>query len=194
MYVMKKHMELDGIAELRKFFIEKGAAKEYMKNDFFIRRGQNHNHIGFILEGGFRYLGYSSEGKEQIVGYSFENDFVVDYATFQIQKPPVIDAQSIKNSKVRVLTYDQFNTFYEHCGIPNFRSKVAETLLNDFGSRLLSMYCDSPEERYTKLIGRYPEILDLVSLKEIASLIKITPETLSRIRKKLRPLDLDQEF
>ncbi len=187
-------MELDGIAELRQFFIEKGAAKEYAKNEFFIRRNQNHNQIGFILEGGFRFLGYSSEGKEQIVGYSFENDFVVDYATFQVQKLPVIDAQSIKNSTILVLTYDEFNAFYDNCGIPNFRSKVAETLLNDFGSRLLSMYCDSPAERYTRLIHRYPDILNLVSLKEIASLIKTTPETLSRIRKKLRSLDLNQEF
>jgi CRP-like cAMP-binding protein len=194
MSILKKHMELDGIAELRQFFLEKGTPKEYAKNEFFTRSGQNHNHIGFILEGGFRYLGYSSEGKEQIVGYSFESDFVVDYATFQIQKPSAIDVQSIKNSKVRVLAYDELNTFYDNCGIPNFRSKVAETLLNDVSSRLLSMYCDSPEERYTKLIDRYPAILALISLKEIASLIKITPETLSRIRKKLRSLDLNQEF
>jgi Mn-dependent DtxR family transcriptional regulator len=65
---------------------------------------------------------------------------------------------------------------------------VAEALLNDVSTRLLSMYCDSPKERYTKLIARYPDILTLVSLKEIASLIKVTPETLSRIRRKLKPL------
>ena len=187
-------MELDGIAELRQFFIDKGIAKEYGKNEFFIRREQKHNHIGFVLEGGFRYLGVTSEGKEQIMGYSFENDFVVDYATFQIQRPPAIDVQSIRNSTVLALTYDELNAFYGSCGVPDFRSKVAETLLNDISTRLLSMYCDSPEERYTKLIDRYPDILTLVSLKEIASLIKITPETLSRIRKKLKPLDLNQEF
>jgi len=194
MPLSKKHLELDGIAELGQFFIEKGTSREYAKNELFIHRGQNLNYIGFIVKGGFRYLGYSSEGKEQILGYSFENDFVVDYATFQIQKPPAIDAQSIKDSTVLVLTYDEFNAFYENCGIHNLRSKVAETLLYDVSTRLLSMYCDSPEERYTKLIARYPDILTRVSLKEIASLIKVTPETLSRIRKKLRSLDLNQEF
>lgn len=187
-------MELDGIAELRQFFIEKGTLKEYEKRELFMRRGQSHNYIGFIVKGGFRYLGYTSEGKEQIVGYSFENDFVVDYATFQIQEPPVIDAQSVGNSRVLVITYNEFNAFFENCNIPNLRGKVAEALLNDVSTRLLSMYCDSPEERYTKLIARYPDILKLVSLKEIASLIKVTPETLSRIRRKLKSLDLNQEF
>ena len=62
---------------------------------------------------------------------------------------------------------------------------MAEPLLNDVSTRLLSMYCDSPEECYTKLINRYPDIVNLISLKEIASLIKVAPETLSRIRRKL---------
>ena len=185
MSVFNRYLELEGIAELRQFFIEKGTRKEYRKNEFFVQRGQKYNYVGFIIKGGFRYLGYTSDGKEQIVGYSFEDDFVVDYATFQIQKPAAIDAKTIGNSTVLLLTYDEFNTFYENCGVTNFRSKVAETLLNDIGNKLLSLYCDSPEERYTNLIDRYPDILNLVSLKEIASLIKITPETLSRIRRKL---------
>lgn len=178
-------MKLDGIAELRQFFTEKGLIKEFEKNDFFIHRGQSHNPIGFILKGGFKYIGYSTDGKEQIVGYSFINDFAADYATFQMQKSPIIDIQSITESKVLFLSYDEFNVFFETCAIPDLRSKIAESLLNDISSRLLSMYCDSPEERYMKLIKRHPDILTLVSLKEIASLIKVAPETLSRIRRKL---------
>lgn len=178
-------MTLDGIVELKQFFIAKGTIRKYNKGEFFMRRGQSHNYIGFITEGGFRYLGHTSDGKDQIVGYSFESDFVVDYATFQVQEPPVIDAQSIKSSTALVIIDKEFELFFENCGNPKLRWKVAESLLSDVSHRLLSMYCDPPEERYTKLIVRYPDILNLVSLKEIASLIKVTPETLSRIRRKL---------
>ena len=185
MSIIKKHMELEGIAELRQFFIAKGTIKEYGKNELFMQQGQKHNHVGFILKGGFRYLSYTSDGKEQIVYYSFENDFVASYSSFQIQQPSVIDAQAISASTVLLLTYEELNAFYDNCGFPDFRSKIAETLLNDSSNRLLSLYCDSAEERYQKLIELYPDILNLISLKEIASLIKIAPETLSRIRKKL---------
>ena len=177
-------MELEGIAELRQFFIAKNTTKEYGKNEFFMKRGQIHNHIGLILKGGFRYLSYTSDGKEQIVDYSFENDFVASYSSFQIRQPSAIDAQAVSASTVLLLTYEELNAFYDHCGFHHFRSKIAETLLNDSSNRLLSLYCDSPEERYQKLIERYPDILNLISLKEIASLIKISPETLSRIRRK----------
>ncbi|WP_321436849.1 Crp/Fnr family transcriptional regulator [uncultured Bacteroides sp.] len=185
MSIIKKYMELEGIAELRQFFIAKGTTREYGKNEFFMQRGQKHNHLGFILKGGFRYLGYTSDGNGQIVGYSFENDFVASYSSFQTQQPSIIDAQSVSNSTVLLLTYEDIKAFYDNCGFTNLRSKVAEILLNDSNNRLLSLYCDSPEERYQKLIKHYPDILNLVSLKEIASLIKIRPETLSRIRRKL---------
>lgn len=185
MPLQKKYLELDGIEELRQVFIEMGTTKEFKKNDFLIRRGQSHNPVGFVLKGGFKYIGYSTDGKEQIVGYSFENDFAADYATFQMQQSPVIDVLAITESTVSILSYDELNDFFEHCPIPLLRSKIAESLLNDISIRLLSMYCDSPEERYIKLIDRYPDILNMVSLKEIASLIKVTPETLSRIRRKL---------
>ena len=41
------------------------------------------------------------------------------------------------------------------------------------------------EERYLQLQKRVPDILNRVNLKEIASYLRITPETLSRIRTRI---------
>ncbi len=184
MTFLNKYLELEEIKDVRNFFLEKGTIKEYKKNDFFVRQGQKHDYIGFIQKGGFRYLGYTSGGKEQIVGYSFENDFVVDYGSFQCQKNAIIDIQAIKNSMVLCLSHDELNNFYKH-HIKNIRGQLAETLFEDFYGRLVSLYCDSPTERYLKLLKQYPDILNQITLKEIASFLKIEPETLSRIRKKI---------
>lgn len=59
-------MQLDRISELQQLFIVKRTTKEFGKNDFFVRRGQKNNHVGFILKGGFRYLGYTSDGKTRL--------------------------------------------------------------------------------------------------------------------------------
>lgn len=185
MFVFNKYLDLDGIEELRQFFREKGVVQEYQKNEFFMPQGQTQNYVGFILKGGFRYVRCTAEGTVQIVGYSFENDFVVDYGAFQTREPAAIGGQAIKHSTVLRATYDELNAFYDHCLSPNLRGRVSETFFEDIYGRLLPLYCDSPEKRYQRLVKRYPDILNLVSLKEIASLIKTTPETLSRIRKKL---------
>lgn len=185
MEVLNRYLELDSIPQIVDFFQNEGRIKYYEKNEFFIRQGQKNDLVGFIKKGGFRYLSYTSRGNEQIVGYSFEGDFVVDYPSFQIHKPSDVNVQAIKDTVIYLLKRDVLNEYFKELSKEDLRSKVAEIFLEDIYSRLLSMYCDTPEERYIKLIKRYPPILELVHLKEIASFINVTPETLSRIRKKI---------
>ena len=48
--------------------------------------------------------------------------------------------------------------------------------------KTLSLACETPEERYFGLQKRVPDIFSRVNLKDIASYIGVTPETLSRMR------------
>lgn len=185
MKVLNEYLNMEDIKGIRELFLKKGKVREYKKNAFFVRQGDLDQTAGFIIEGAFRYLGYTSEEREQIVGYSFKDDFVVDYASFQNRTPSVIDAQAVNDSKVLVLTYKDLNDYYATYDCINLRSRLAEVFLADIYNRLLSLYCDSPEERYQKLLDHYPNMLNQVSLKEIASFVKVTPETLSRIRRKV---------
>lgn len=52
-------------------------------------------------------------------------------------------------------------------------------------SRYLDMFRLTPEERYQKLLERCPDLLQQVSLREIASYLGITPTHMSRIRRRL---------
>ncbi len=47
------------------------------------------------------------------------------------------------------------------------------------------MFTLSTEEKYTKLLSIYPDIMQRVPQHMIASYLGLTPETLSRVRKKL---------
>lgn len=188
MKVFNEYLNLDGISKIKQLFLDNGVVEEYKKNSFFIHQGQPLKRIGFIPQGAFRYLRYTPLGKEQIVGYSFQNDFVTSYPAFQRQTLSVVSAQAIRNSTIYVLTHDDLNTFFKDDDTDNLRAQIAETFLSDIYGRMISLYCDTPEERYLQLLDRYPKIINEVSLKEIASIIKVTPETLSRIRKKISSL------
>lgn len=52
-------------------------------------------------------------------------------------------------------------------------------------NRLLDLYCKTTEELYLDLLNRCPDIQMYITLKEIASFLQVTPETISRIRRKL---------
>lgn len=182
-----RHMELEEMEITRQWFLENGVRKEFEKGSFFFREGDIKHYIGYIEVGSFRYLKTNSnKNQEQIVGYSFESDFVTDYGALQQHMNAVVSAQAIKDSVIWIVSVEKLNQFYQICESDNLRAKAAEYLLSDIYDRMLSLYVDSPEERYIKLIEKFPDILNLVSLKEIASFIKVTPETLSRIRSKVK--------
>lgn len=67
-----------------------------------------------------------------------------------------------------------------------FGRLVAEEIFVEMYKRLLGFYCDTAEQRYIALLQRYPGLPQYITLKEIASFLGITPETVNHIRKKLR--------
>ncbi|MDE6765729.1 MAG: hypothetical protein K2J52_05370, partial [Duncaniella sp.] len=73
-----------------------------------------------------------------------------------------------------------FNYIYE-----GNLSAINGTLFSEIYSRYLELYRKKPTERYIDLITMYPQILDVVSLRDIASYLLVTPVYLSRIRKNL---------
>ena len=63
---------------------------------------------------------------------------------------------------------------------------VAEEHFIEIYRRLLGFYCETAEQRYISLLKRCPNLPQYITLKEIASFIGVTPETVSNIRRKLR--------
>lgn len=183
--VLNRYLEMNGIPQMRAWVIEHGVRKEYRKGEYFVHEGEPCHNVGYIESGSFRYTKWNYKGQEQIVGYSFERDFVAEYAALQNDTPSRTSAQAIKDCVVWKVDKQIFNLFFEVCGIDGLRHTLDEVFFADIYDRLMSLYTDSPEERYLKLISDFPEILNLVTLKEIASFICVTPETLSRIRKKI---------
>lgn len=62
---------------------------------------------------------------------------------------------------------------------------VAEQLFVMTYRRLIDRYCQTPEERYLSFLQHYPELKEELPLREIASFIGVTPETVSKIRKRI---------
>ena len=65
-----------------------------------------------------------------------------------------------------------------------FGRHIAEQLFFHRDSILFSFRCDSVESRYKKLLEIVDFNINSLSLKDIAYLIGVTPETISRLRRK----------
>lgn len=169
-----------------KLFLNTGVRVEFDKNDFFCRVGDRCPFIGYIEKGAFRYSCDGSDGKEHILSYAFENDFFGNYSSSQNKYHSILNIQSVQKSVVYKLPISEINAYFnDNMESQYFGRRLSEVALFSTAQRIISIYCDTAEERYLKLVERCPDILNRITLKELASYIMVTPETLSRIRKKV---------
>jgi CRP-like cAMP-binding protein len=165
--------------------VSKAIVQHYKKGEFYISPGTQENYVAFITKGGFRYFSVVEE-KELVCEFFFENNYLSEYESFLRRTPAKVFIQALEDSVVVKFHYNDVQECYaKYPLIEKFGRLIAEKFLIDTIDRMNSMQASSPEERYNKLAEEKPELLQRVPQYMIASYIGITPEALSRIRKRL---------
>lgn len=180
------HISGLNLSKLESYILEHGTLRTVHKKEYLLKQNDVNSCIGFISKGMFRYTRIDNIGNEHIVGYSFEKEFVGEYAANLCNRESLVNIQAITDSDVYIIKYaDMIKLWNSSMEYQRLGRIVAEQLFVMTYRRLIDSYCCTPEERYIDLMKRYPNLKELIPLKEIASFIGITPETLSNIRRRL---------
>ena len=172
---------------VREVCVNKGRLTLYSRNDYFSRVGDVAIYIGYIKRGAFRYVCVnSSEEKVYSTGFAFEKEFVTDYPACIYQVPSEISIQAITPCEVYVCNIQEIlQVLNENTETQTQARNSAERILFCVYQNYIDLYRKTPEERYKEIICRCPEILQILTLKELSSYLKITPITMSKIRRKI---------
>lgn len=173
-------------SDLESLFVEKGVLKEFKKKEYFVLQNDKTHRIGFVKSGIFRLTRIDANANEWIIGYAFEREFLSDYPAMMHQTNSLINIQAATNSEVYMLTSQELNDFWEtSMDTQRLGRYIAEMMFEEIYKRLIHFYCETPEQRYIALMQRCPNLKENVPLKEIASFLGVTPETVSHIRKRM---------
>jgi CRP-like cAMP-binding protein len=163
---------------------ERSTIHHLKKGEFYITTGQQEKYVSFVNKGGFRYF-VIADTKELTCDFTFENNYISDYEGFLKQEPARINIQALEDSELVKLHYDDVQSCYERIPqLQKFGRLIAENFLLDILKRSNSLLFSSPEDRYNQLVEDNPKLLQRVPQYMIASFIGVTPEALSRIRKR----------
>lgn len=160
---------------------------ELSKHSILLEEGSICRHLYFLEEGLLRYY-FLKDGLE-ITKYFTEAPYVfTSQRSFSLQIPSVDSIQAIEHSKIWALSFDDVQELW---GIPAW-SQFARKIINEVQFYTEEIYADlqtvNAEDRYQKMMIEVPDLLQRIPLKYLASYLGIAPQSLSRIRKKMKAI------
>ncbi|GAA3656524.1 Crp/Fnr family transcriptional regulator [Flavivirga jejuensis] len=162
------------------FYIE-----EYSKGDIFLKHGDICNTIGFVKKGLLKSITIGKE-KELIDDFIFENQFVADYRSYLTKKKSTKDIICIENCTIHTIHREKLEELSnKYLFISKIEKKVTEHLYVLAEKKFDDLRLLNAKERYLKLFNSNRRLLYKIPQYDIASCLSISPETVSRIRKKL---------
>lgn len=155
------------------------------KGEYFLKTGRYSERLGFVQSGILReYL--SVEGKEVTKWISTPGYFVVDLGSFLFGQTARWNIQALSDCELYVIGKDDYQRIgqvvQQWAELEKLFIAKCFTVLEDRVMQHLSL---SAEQRYNRLFDFNKTLFNEVPLQYLASMLGMTPETLSRLRKKV---------
>lgn len=143
----------------------------------------------FVRRGLLRMFSTDDKANEHVIHFAPEGWWMADNYSFLSGQPAIFSIEALEDSDLLVLSKD-------HLDILSTRVPVMERyfrLLMQAGivslhRRIGNSQSQTAEQKYRQMIELYPNIVIRTPQHFIASYLGVTPETLSRIRKKVSTL------
>ena len=154
--------------------------------EFLQRAGDVPRYAAFVASGCLRNYIIDAKGKEHIVQFAPETWWLADSTNLNAQTPSPYFIDAVEDSDLLLIDGPSHLSVVEEV---SSYGRAFRTGLQRHNSakdqRIVSSLSASAEERYLDFLRAYPTIALRVPQSMLASYLGITPETVSRIRKKL---------
>ena len=159
--------------------------RRVQKKDFLFREGDICSFVGLTLKGCLRSF-FLKDDKELTLFFHPEHSTLGDYESLRRQTPACFSCQAIEESDVLILNSPFFEVLETMPDGQKLLRLVVEDLAFQLRDRLLSLYRDSPEQRYLNFLRSEPQLLQRIPQHYLASHLGIEPESLSRLKRRIQ--------
>jgi len=172
---------------MHRYCMEHGTAKTFLRGETLECEGCQSHWLGFIVQGCFKYIVHNDvEQKDYITGFAFTDEFVADFPNCMEHLCANVSIIAQTTSKVYLIDGKELERLFE---MNNYLKGKTSEIYKHLFLQIYSQYIDSyrltVKERYTQLLRRCPQIVQQINLKDIASFLRVTPTTISKIRKEI---------
>jgi len=156
---------------------------ELDRNEFLKVKGSIDTNIYLVKNGSLRIF-LIDEEEEHTIRFGYKDNLIASLDSFLNGKPSDFYIQALKKTTVKVINRESYLSFIESSAE---NKEVWNEILKSFVLQQMERERDiltsSPLERYQRVLKRSPQLFQEIPHKYIASYLRMTPETLSRIKK-----------
>ncbi len=172
----------DEMAFVRTMFVP----RTLRSGEFLQRAGSVATHAAFVASGCLRSYVIDPRGKEHIAMFAAETWWIQDHVSLSSGAPSEYFIDAIEDSNVLLLDMKGHQALVER--LPGYSAAFQRGLQKHAAAkdtRIIKSMSASAEERYLQFLETYPALASRVPQFMLASYLGLSPETVSRIRRKL---------
>ncbi|AXT61908.1 Crp/Fnr family transcriptional regulator [Aquimarina sp. AD10] len=153
------------------------------RNEYLKVKGSIDTNIYLVQSGSLRIF-VLDEFEEHTIRFGYKNNLIASLDSFLNEQPSDFYIQALKKTTLKVIYKTEYLNFItsspENIKLWN---QILENFVLQQMERERDILTTSPLERYKRVLKRSPQLFQEIPNKYIASYLRMTPETLSRIKK-----------
>lgn len=152
------------------------------RNEFLKVKGTIDTNVYYVESGSLRIFVLNND-EEQVIRFGYEKNLITALDSYLSGKPSDLYIQALKKTVVRVITKAQIEEFLKEESHWLLWVKILEDFVLQQMEREIDILTASAKERYNRVLKRSPQLFQQIPNKHIANYLRMTPETLSRLKK-----------
>ena len=160
--------------------------KKLRKKQYLLQEGDVCKYVAFVEKGELKSYTIDEKGSEHIIQFALEGWLISDLYSFLTGEPATYTIDAIEDSELILIGQGANEELLKI--LPRYETWIRFQITGAYialQKRLTSIISLPLDERYQSLTSIYPDIVQRVPQHMIASYMGLTPETLSRVRRKL---------
>ena len=177
----KVTLSAEEAALIRAFF----SPKKLRKKQYLLQEGDVCRYLVFVEKGLLRSYSVDEKGVDHMSQFAWEGWWMADTYSFLSGEVSGYNIDALEDAELLMITLAGFEDMLQQVPVMEryFRILFQNNIISK-ERRLISSISYSAEEKYNHLAASNPQIMQRIPQNLVASYLGITPETLSRIRKK----------
>lgn len=177
---------MNPLEELKRRIDAKGLWKgelQVRRNEYLKAAGSVDTNLYFVEEGSLRIFVIDAE-EEHSIRFAYKNNFVAALDSFINGEASELNIQALKKTNLKYIGKKAYMDFiFSSAENLKLWQIILEQLIFQQLERERDLLTSSPSERYRRVLARSPQLFQEIPNRYIASYLRMTPETLSRIKK-----------